>query len=147
MKTKILISRRCCLHFLISHYIFWLFRVPREQSGSYLRKLHWDGSVTPIYPPTYRQKFACSPKTVHCVQLQLTVLNTVFESQHSWDKFCAVLASGSLGFTWTLNMIYFSEPQIMPSLSASSAMTAVMLSKFFPVITMTGVIEVNQPLR
>ena len=40
-----------------------------------------------------------------------------------------------------------SEPQIMSSLSASSAMTAVMLSKFFPMITMTGVIEVNQLLR
>ena len=132
MKTKILIYGRRYLHFLISHYIFWLFRVPREQSGSYLRKLHWDGSVTPIYPPTYRQKFACSPKTVHCVQLQLTVLNTVFESQHSWDKFCAVLASGSLGFTWTLNMIYFSEPQLMPSSSALSATTAVMISKFIP---------------
>ena len=81
----------------------------------------------PTHPPpkvcVQPQNCALRTASAHSSKIvfEFQVLNTVFESQHLSDKLCVVLASGSLGFTWTLYLIYFSEPQMMPSLSASSA--------------------------
>ena len=59
------------------NFSLYFLAVPRAAGA--IRKLSQKialGWFSDPYLPTlpHRQKFACSPKTVHCVQLQLTVL-------------------------------------------------------------------------